>query len=76
MKTVQMTFDDELLTIVDTIVKREGTTRSAFTRDALRTAIERYTTKQLEQKQIQGYKNAPPAAGEFDDWTDEQAWGD
>jgi len=75
MKTVQMTLDDELVALVDTIVKAEGTTRSAFTRDALRAAIDRYNTRKLEQRQIQGYQARPPAPGEFDDWLDEQDWG-
>lgn len=76
MKTVQMTLDDELLGVVDTIVKAEDTTRSAFTREALRAAIERYHIRQLEQKQIQGYQSKPPVPGEFDGWADEQVWCD
>jgi len=39
MKTVQMTLDENLIKSVDKIVKAIGTTRSAFTRDALRQAL-------------------------------------
>jgi metal-responsive CopG/Arc/MetJ family transcriptional regulator len=39
MKTVQMTLDDSLVEEVDRAAKDLGTTRSAFTRDALRAAL-------------------------------------
>lgn len=39
MKTIQMTFNEDLLAEVDRIVKELGTTRSAFTRRALKIAI-------------------------------------
>ena len=42
MRTVQMTLDDDLVDAVDVIVKEIKTTRSAFTRAALRDAIEKY----------------------------------
>ncbi len=41
MRTVQMTLDDDLVTTVDTIAKKLGTSRSAFMRDALRSALDR-----------------------------------
>ena len=41
MRTIQMTLDDELVERVDEIVREQKTTRSAFTRKALRDAIER-----------------------------------
>lgn len=76
MKTVQMTLDDELVREVDRVVKRLGTTRSAFTRDALRRALEEIRTKALEEKQRQGYEKHPVESGEFDDWEAEQVWPD
>jgi metal-responsive CopG/Arc/MetJ family transcriptional regulator len=36
MRTIQMTLDDELVESVDKLVKELNTSRSAFTRDALR----------------------------------------
>jgi metal-responsive CopG/Arc/MetJ family transcriptional regulator len=36
MKTVQMTLDESLVEQVDRVAQSLGTTRSAFTRDALR----------------------------------------
>ena len=41
MKTVQMTLDENLIVSVDKMAKRLGTTRSAFTRQALKTASEK-----------------------------------
>ena len=41
MKTVQMTLDEDLLRTVDQVVKKLRTTRSSFTREALRAAIKR-----------------------------------
>jgi len=74
VKTVQMTLDEDLLESVDQLVKELKTTRSAFTRDALKEAIKRVREEQLEQKQIRGYVNQPVKAGEFD-WEEEQVWG-
>ncbi len=76
MQTVQMTLDEPLVQAVDQIVKRIHTTRSAFTRDALRDAIEKFDTLRLERQHRSGYKRQPVASGEFTDWEDEQAWGD
>ena len=74
MKTVQMTLDKELVTAVDKVAKRIGTTRSAFTRDALRSALGRIRVKELERKQRAGYRRKPVKKGEFDIWQDEQVW--
>lgn len=76
MKTVQMTLDDDLVEAVDRLVKRMHTTRSAFTREALREALSRYTTEQLEKKHREGYQRHPVKDDEFSDWEDEQVWGE
>ncbi len=76
MKTVQMTLDDELLKKVDRVVKRLHTSRSAFTRDALRGALELYAIEQLERKHRQGYERHPVAVDEFSVWEREQTWGE
>ena len=39
MKTVQMTLDENLVKAVDRAAKKLRTTRSAFTRQALRSAL-------------------------------------
>lgn len=76
MKTVQMTLEDELVREVDQVVERLGTTRSAFTREALRRALERIRIDALEEKQRRGYEKHPVRPGEFDDWESEQVWPD
>ena len=47
MKTVQMTLDEDLVKAVDQVSKQLRTTRSAFTRMALREALTRYNLKQF-----------------------------
>jgi len=76
MRTVQMTLDEELLKKVDKIVKELKTTRSSFTRKALREAIERLNIERLEEKHRKGYQIHPVNKYEFSVWEDEQNWGD
>lgn len=76
MKTVQMTLDETLVTEVDRVIKKLGTTRSAFTRDALRYALRRAQEKEMERKHREGYKRKPVKRGEFSDFEDEQVWVD
>jgi metal-responsive CopG/Arc/MetJ family transcriptional regulator len=74
MKTVQITLDENLRASVDKVVKRLGTTRSAFTRQALKTALREVRMNELEQKHREGYKRKPVKHGEFSDWKTEQVW--
>jgi metal-responsive CopG/Arc/MetJ family transcriptional regulator len=74
MKTVQMTLDENLIASVDKVAKRLGTTRSAFTRQALKTALRELRMNELEQKHREGYKRKPVKRGEFEDWEAEQVW--
>lgn len=76
MRTVQMTLDENLLRSVDRVVKKTHTTRSAFTRDALRAALTQFKTSQLEQQHQRGYETQPVEKAEFSVWENEQAWGD
>ena len=74
MKTVQMTLDENLIASVDKVARRLGTTRSAFTRQALKTALREVRTNELERKHREGYKRKPVKRGEFEDWEAEQVW--
>ncbi len=76
MRTIQMTLEDDLVQAVDKIVKQMHTSRSAFTRTALREAINKYKLSQLEQKHRKGYENQPVSKEEFSIWENEQKWGD
>ncbi len=76
MRTIQMTLDDKLVQSVDKVVKELKTTRSAFTRSALRDAINRFSISRLEEKHRRGYELHPVNKEEFSVWEEEQDWGD
>ena len=76
MRTIQMTLDEELVESVDRIVEELKTTRSAFTRNALREALDRLNIRRLEEKHRKGYEAHPVEKGEFSVWENEQVWGD
>ena len=76
MRTIQMTLDDDLVKAVDRVSKQLRTSRSAFTRKALREALARHNLEPLERKHRRGYERQPVAADEFSVWETEQAWGD
>ena len=74
MKTIQMTIDESLLQEVDQLIKVLETTRSAFIREALQLAVNRYKIEELERKHAAGYARWPVEPGEFDVWQSEQVW--
>jgi len=76
MRTVQLTLDEDLLEAVDAAVKRSGTTRSEFTRKALRAALEDLLEQALEKKHREGYRKKPVGPREFKGWESEQVWGE
>jgi metal-responsive CopG/Arc/MetJ family transcriptional regulator len=76
MRTIQITLDDNLVKAVDKVSKRLNTSRSAFTRKALREALAKYNMEQLEQKHREGYERNPIVGNEFSVWESEQVWGD
>jgi metal-responsive CopG/Arc/MetJ family transcriptional regulator len=71
-----MTLDDELVETVDKLVKELQTTRSAFTRNALREAVDRFYIERLETEHRKGYERYPVSKDEFSVWEKEQDWGD
>jgi metal-responsive CopG/Arc/MetJ family transcriptional regulator len=76
MRTVQITIDEGLADEVDQAVQKLGTTRSEFTREALRGRLHRLAAEELERRHRAGYERHPVRAGELDVWEDEQVWGD
>lgn len=74
MKTVQMTLDEDLIASVDRAARRLKTTRSGFTRQALREALKRIATLQREAQHRRGYTAHPVERGEFSGWATEQVW--
>ena len=71
-----MTLDEDLIKEVDRVSKQLHTSRSGFTRKALREALARYSLEQLERKHRQGYERNPVPSDEFSVWETEQSWGD
>jgi metal-responsive CopG/Arc/MetJ family transcriptional regulator len=76
MKTIQMTLDDDLVDLVDKAARRLKTSRSAFTRNALRSALEQLRVRELERKHKEGYQKKPVKKDEFGAWEREQVWAD
>lgn len=76
MKTIQMTIDEPLLKALDQASLARRTTRSAFIRDAVERALQQDRIREQETRHVQGYREQPVVAGEFDHWTAEQDWGD
>ncbi|MDI6728079.1 MAG: ribbon-helix-helix domain-containing protein [Thermodesulfovibrionales bacterium] len=74
MRTIQMTLDDDLVETVDKVVKKLKTTRSAFTRKALKNAIKQVNISMLEKKHKKGYERYPVGKTEFSVWESEQEW--
>ncbi len=71
---MQMTLDEDLVAAVDRVVKRLGSSRSAFAREALKSELRRISVVELEARQREGYRRRPVKAAEFSVWEDEQAW--
>lgn len=76
MRTIQMTLEDALVRSVDEAVRKMRTTRSAFTRAALREALQRLRTAELEARHRRGYQAHPSTRGEFFVAEKDRAWGD
>lgn len=74
MRTVQMTLDAELVASVDRAARNLRTSRSGFTRRALRDSLERLRTLELEKKHREGYKHKPVKGTEFSAWEKEEVW--
>ena len=71
MQTIQMPLNDDLAKLLDQVVEKLKTTRSGFTRDALRDAIRRFDDNRLEQEHRKGYELHPVSKGEFSVWGEE-----
>jgi metal-responsive CopG/Arc/MetJ family transcriptional regulator len=76
MRTIQMTLDDDLVAAIDRVVRKLKTTRSAFTRKALKDAVNQVNVDMLEKKHKKGYERHPVGKTEFSVWESEQEWGE
>ena len=76
MKTIQMTMEENLLIQMDREVRLQETSRSAFTREAIRYYLAVLKDQELEKKHREGYRKKPVSSGEFGEWESEQIWPD
>jgi metal-responsive CopG/Arc/MetJ family transcriptional regulator len=76
VRTVQLTLDEALVEDVDRLVKEVGTSRSEFTRRALRSALDRHQTEAREHLHREGYERLPVEPNEVADWEEEVVWPD
>jgi metal-responsive CopG/Arc/MetJ family transcriptional regulator len=74
MRIVQMTLEEDLVARVDQAARKLRTSRSGFTRQALRLALQRLATLDEERRHRKGYEARPVRRGEFDTWSGEQVW--
>jgi metal-responsive CopG/Arc/MetJ family transcriptional regulator len=74
MRTVQLTLEEALVCEVDRVAAKLGTTRSGFTRQALRAALALQRERALERRHRAGYERKPVKRGEFGNWRAEQVW--
>ena len=73
METIQVVLDSKLLQAADRAAHRTKRNRSALIRDALREHLRRLEIRALEQRDRDGYTNAP-ANDEAQAWEAEAAW--
>jgi len=66
----RITVDGNLIGEIDRAASRLKTTRAAFVRQALTSAI----TRQSEAEHRHGYETAPEGEDEFSIWAGEEVW--
>lgn len=76
MKIIHITIDDSLLADVDRVVSELGTTRSAFLRDALQSALRQHALAKLEARHAAGYAAQPMTDEEQAAWASVRDWGE
>jgi metal-responsive CopG/Arc/MetJ family transcriptional regulator len=74
METIQIVLDKKLLQAADQAARRLKRNRSALVRDALREHLRRLHTRELEQRDRQGYSRRAHDAEESLVWEAEAAW--
>lgn len=76
MATIQIAIEEELLIVLDDVIRDLGTSRGAFVSEAIQFALRRHQIKKLEERHALGYALRPPQPAEFDGWESEQVWTD
>ena len=76
MKNVQISFDEDLLNEVNSMVASTRLSRSAIVREALRRWIREKKTKKFEDEWIKKLKENPDDTQEANAWIKIEQWGD
>jgi metal-responsive CopG/Arc/MetJ family transcriptional regulator len=74
MKNVQITIDEETLSLVDQTIEPLGLNRSEVVRQALREWLRRNAVQSFEQEWVKSLKKKPDTASRADDWAHIQSW--
>ena len=76
MKNVQISFDEDLLNEVNSMVASTRLSRSAIVREALRRWIREKEIKKFEDEWIRKLKENPDDTQESKAWIKIEQWGD
>ena len=76
MKNVQISFDEDLLNEVNSMVASTRLSRSAIVREALRRWIREKEIKKFEDEWIRKLKENPDDTQEAKAWIKIEQWGD
>jgi metal-responsive CopG/Arc/MetJ family transcriptional regulator len=76
MKAIELTIEESLLADIDEATRDLSMTRDDFVRTALERALSQREIIALERQHAKAYEHQPVARGEFDEWEDEQVWGE
>ncbi|MBW1886869.1 MAG: ribbon-helix-helix protein, CopG family [Deltaproteobacteria bacterium] len=76
MKNVQISFDENLLEVLDRIVSSSGTSRSAVVRKALTDWIKKREVREFEELWIRSLKETNDDAEESEKWVKAQQWSE
>lgn len=76
MKNVQISFDENLLEVVDRIASSSGTSRSAVVRKVLTDWIKKREVREFEELWIRSLKETNDDAKEAEKWVRAQHWSE
>ncbi len=76
MKNVQISFDEDLLKLIDQFAASSQLTRSAAVREAVKTWIRQEEIKKFEDEWIRKLNENPEDLEDSEAWIKAEKWGD
>ncbi|MBW2336535.1 MAG: ribbon-helix-helix protein, CopG family [Deltaproteobacteria bacterium] len=76
MKNVQISFDEDLLKLIDQFAASSQLTRSAAVREAVKTWIRQEEIKKFEDEWIRKLNENPEDLVDSEAWIKAEKWGD